>query len=75
MDELINVVAQKTGLSQDDSRKAVEAVINALKSKLPAPIAAHLDSYLSGGGGMASLEAEAGEILKSKLGGLFGGKT
>ena len=73
MDELINLVVQKTGISQDDARKAVEVIVNALKSKLPAPIAGHLDSFMSGGA--SALEAEAGEILKGKLGGLFGGKT
>ena len=75
MDELINLVVQKTGISQDDARKAVEVVVNALKSKLPAPIASHVDAFLAGGmsGGMDTLEAEAGEMLKGKLGGLFGG--
>ncbi|MEP6603444.1 MAG: hypothetical protein ABJB69_05820 [Spartobacteria bacterium] len=73
MDELINIVAQKTGFSQDDSRKAVEAVVSALKAKLPAPMAAHLESFLSGGGGLGALEGQAGEMLKGKLGGLFGG--
>ena len=71
MDELINVVVQKTGLSQDDARKAVEVIINALKSKLPAPIASHLDSFLSGG--VSGLEGEASDLLKGKLGGLFSG--
>ena len=73
MDELINLVVQKTGISQDDARKAVEVIVNALKSKLPAPVAGHLDAFLSGG--VTSLEAEAGEMLQGKLGGLFGGKT
>jgi uncharacterized protein (DUF2267 family) len=75
MDELINLVIQKTGISQDDARKAVEVVVNALKSKLPAPIASHVDAFLAGGtsGGMDTLAAEAGEMLKGKLGGLFGG--
>ena len=52
-------------------------MIGALKSKLPAPIAAHLDSFLSGGvsGGLGALEAEAGNLLKGKLGGLFGGNS
>ena len=75
MDELINLVVQKTGISQDDARKAVEVIVSALKSKLPAPVASHLDSFLSGGmsGGLSVLENEAGEMLKGKLGGLFGG--
>jgi NACalpha-BTF3-like transcription factor len=33
MDELVNLVVQRTGISQDDARKAVEVVVNALKSK------------------------------------------
>jgi uncharacterized protein (DUF2267 family) len=77
MDELINVVVQKTGISQDDARKAVEAVIDVLKSKLPSPIAGHLDSFLSGGvsGGLGALGEEAGNLLKGKLGGLLGGNA
>lgn len=73
MDELINLVAQRTGLSPDDSRKAVDVVISTLKSKLPAPIAAHLDTLLAGGmsGGLESLEAEAGQMLKGEIGKFF----
>jgi hypothetical protein len=68
-------VVQKAGISQEDARKAVEVVVNALKSKLPGPVASQLDSFLSGGasGEMSRLEGEAGETLKGKLGGLFGG--
>jgi hypothetical protein len=75
MDELINLVVQKTGISQDDARKAVEVIVNTLKSKLPGPIASHLDSFISGGlsGGANTLADEAGEMLKGKLGSLFGG--
>jgi hypothetical protein len=77
MDELINLVAQRTGLSPDDARKAVEVVINALRSKLPAPIAAHLDTFLAGGmsGGMDAIKAEAGSILKGEIGKILGGAT
>jgi hypothetical protein len=75
MDELINLVVTKTGISQDDARKAVEVIMNELKSKLPGPIASHLDSFVTGGmsGGMNVLTNEAGELLKGKLGNLFGG--
>jgi len=74
MNELINLVVQKTGISQDDAQKAVQVVIDGLKSKLPAPIAAELDAFLSGGagGGINAVEAEAGNILKSELGGILG---
>ena len=74
MNELVNVVVQKTGLSQEDAQKAVTAVMDFLKTKLPGPIASHIDGFLTGGteGTLGALEAEAGELLKGKLGGLFG---
>jgi len=74
MEELINLVVQKTGIGQDDAQKAVQVIIDSLKSKLPAPIAAELDAVLTGGvsGGVNALEAEAGNILKSELGGFLG---
>ena len=75
MDELINLVVQKTGISQEDARKAVEVIVNALKNRLPGPIASHVDSFLAGGmsGDLDTLAGEATEMLKGKLGGLFGG--
>ena len=71
MEELVNLVVQKTGISQEDARKAVEVIVGELKSRLPAPIASHVDAFLAGG--VNTLAAEAGELLKGKLGGLFGG--
>jgi len=75
MDELVNLVVQKTGISQDDARKAVEVIVSCLKSKLPGPVASHFDSFLSGGlsGGLGALGTEADEMLKGKLGSMFGG--
>lgn len=77
MDELINAVMQKTGMSREDAQKAVQVVVDFLKSRLPAPIAGHLDSFLSGGasGESNTLEAEAENLIKGKLGGLFGGNA
>ena len=75
MDDLVNLVVQKTGISQDDARKAVEVIVNTLKSKLPGPVASHLDSFLAGGasGGLNTLAGEATDMLKGKLGSLLGG--
>jgi len=74
MDELINLVVQKTGISQDDARKAVEVIVSTLKSKLPGPIASHVDAFIAGGasGGMNVLAGEATEMLKGKLGSFLG---
>lgn len=66
MDELVKVVAQKTGLSQDQARAAAQAVIDFLKTKLPAPVAAQIDTVLKGGSGL-------GDIAKG-LGGMLGKK-
>lgn len=60
MDELVKLVVQKTGITEDQARTAVTTVLNFLKQKLPAPIAGQVDAVLSGSGGA--------------LGGLFGGK-
>lgn len=59
MNELVTIVAQRTGLSQEDAQKAVEAIITILKERLPAPIANHLDAILAGN--VSSIGAEAGD--------------
>jgi len=63
-EELIKQVAQKTGLSPDMARVAVDTMLSFLKEKLPGPIAAEVDTVMNGGGGL-------GDIGKT-LGGLFG---
>jgi hypothetical protein len=50
LDELVKLVSQKTGLSQEMAKKAVETVIGYLKKELPDPIASQIDSVLGGGG-------------------------
>jgi hypothetical protein len=74
MDELITLVVQKTGISQDDAQKAVQVIVDSLKSKLPGPIAAQVDTLLSGGasGGVNALEAEGETVLKNEIGGFLG---
>jgi len=48
MNDLIKLVAQKTGLSEEMAKVAVETVVGFLKDKLPPPIAKQIDSVLSG---------------------------
>ncbi len=64
MEELVNLVAQKTGLPQDKAKVAVDTVLNFLKQKLPAPIAGQIDAAISGNTG----------DLTNQIGGLFGKK-
>lgn len=71
MDELINMVTQKTGISADQARTAVETVINHLKTVLPEPLGSQLDSFLSGGAsgqGSGGLGGALGSV-ESMLGG------
>jgi len=69
MDQLVKLVAQKTGLSEDMSRQAVQVVIGYLKDKLPAPVAAQIDGVLGGAGGGQDLGS-----LAAGLGGMLGKK-
>jgi hypothetical protein len=62
MDELVKLVSEKTGLSEEMSETAVQIVMDYIKKKLPAPVAAQVDAVLGAGSA-----ADA-------LGGLFGGK-
>ncbi len=70
MDELVNLVSQKTGLSEEMSKQAAEVVINHLKEKLPEPIAGQIDGFLSGEGATGNL----GDLAQGLTGGLFGNK-
>ncbi len=69
MDELVKVVSEKTGLSDEMSRTVVNTVVDYLKDKLPAPIGGQIDSFLEGGDSDGGL----GGITKG-LGGLLGNK-
>jgi len=72
MEELIKVVAGKAGISEDQARSAVQAVVGFLKEKLPAPLAGQVEGALSSGAsalGGVDVGAVAGA-----LGGLFGKK-
>ena len=65
MDELVELVVKKTGISEDQARTAVDTVVGYLKDKLPGPAGAQLDALLEGG--------DVSDILGG-LGGLLGKK-
>ena len=62
MEELVKLVSEKTGLSQEMSETAVNLVLDYVKKKLPKPVAAQVDAVLGAGDAMDA------------IGGLFGGK-
>jgi hypothetical protein len=65
-DELIGMVAQKAGISEDQAKEAVDTVWEFLDDKLPEPIAGQIDKVLAGDD-----ISDLGDIGKS-LGGLLG---
>lgn len=58
MDSLIKMVAQRTGISEDKARTAVDTVVSFLKERAPAGLSGQIDSLIGGegasGGGIAS---------------------
>lgn len=72
MDELINQITSRTGISHEQAQQAVEMVMGFAKSKLPEPLASQLDG-LMGGGGSGDMLSQVQDQL-GNLGGLFGDK-
>jgi hypothetical protein len=73
MDQLIKQVVERTGISEDQARTAVQTVLGFVKDRLPAPIASQVESVVGGGaGGGEGLAGKAGDVLGG-LGGMFGG--
>jgi hypothetical protein len=64
MNELINQIAQKTGIGEDKARQAAETAISFLKQRLPGSVSSHLDGFLQSGG-------STGENLKEGVGKIF----
>ena len=70
MDELIQAIADKTGLPADKAADAAKAAVDFIKDKLPAPIAGQIDGFLSGN---AEGISDAIGGATDKLKGMFGG--
>lgn len=64
MEELVKMVSQKAGISQDQAKTAVATVLSYLNDKLPAPIGGQIDSLLGGGGDVT-------KNVTDSLGGFF----
>jgi hypothetical protein len=84
MNELVQIVQQKSGLSEEQSVDIVRAVVEFVKTKLPAGLASHVDGLVGDLGGAApagtaaapaeTASTEAGGMLSSVIGNIFGKK-
>ena len=51
MDEIVNKVAEKTGVGADTVRTVLSTAVGFVKEKLPPQFAGQVDSFIKGGGG------------------------
>jgi len=68
VDELIDLVMEKTGLGKGQAKQAVDTVMGFLKKKLPDPIASQLDNVLENDAVMD----QASDLLDKGIAGLGG---
>jgi hypothetical protein len=74
MEELIKQVKERTGISEEQARTAVNTVLTHLKNALPASVSGQLDNVIGGGtGAVGDLAGRAGDIVGG-LGGMLSGK-
>jgi hypothetical protein len=68
MEELVKLVAQKTGLSEEKAKVAVETVLGFLQERLPGPVVGQIESLLEGegAGGLGNVAKGLGGILGKK---------
>jgi hypothetical protein len=50
MEEIIQTITEKTGISDDQARQAAQVTVEYIKSKIPPMFATQLDRLLEGGG-------------------------
>jgi hypothetical protein len=70
--ELIDAVSNKTGVSKDQAKQAIDVVAGYLEKKLPAPVAGQIRGALSGESGGSG--KSAGGKASDFFGGMFGKK-
>jgi nucleoid DNA-binding protein len=66
VDELINRVTERAGITAEQAKKAVHSVIEYIKENVPV-VGEHIKGALEGGGGSL-------KDLAAKIGDMFGGK-
>lgn len=71
MEKIVNMVAEKAGISPAQAQTAVQTVANFLKDKLPAGLAGQVDGYLNSD---KSSNSDSATGMAGKIGGMFGNK-
>ena len=67
MNELVSLIVKKTGIPQATAQTIVNIVVDYLKKKLPAPVGAQIDGFLSSDANVQQAEGVIGSIA-SKFG-------
>ncbi len=68
---IVQLIQEKTGISEEQAQGALNTVVGFLKEKLPEPLAAQIDGLLSSD---VSAVSPVIDSVTSTLGGLFGKK-
>lgn len=71
MEKIVNLVAEKAGISPAQAKTAVDTVAGFLKDKMPPAMASQVDNYLKGdaeggGGGIAGAAGKLGSGMFGK---------
>lgn len=74
MNELVQLIMQKTGLSEDKAQQVVDTVVTHLKGRLPDAVTSHLDAFLSGDASGVGGIADKAKSMVAGLGSLLGKK-
>lgn len=72
MDELVQELRRRTGLSPEKSQEVVNVVITHLKARLPEPLSTGLDSILAGGAAGSGSLADKAVAVATSLENMFG---
>jgi len=75
MDELVNQVMQRTGISEDQARQAVQVVLGFVKNRLPGPAASQVDSFMGSQGSKGTSGGMNVGDMGNPIGGMFGGDS
>ncbi|MDB5274510.1 MAG: hypothetical protein JWO58_2877 [Chitinophagaceae bacterium] len=66
MENIVKLVAEKTGITEAQAQVAVNTVVSVLKDKLPAGIGSQIESLMQGGGSSNALGG-----ISDSLGNMF----